>query len=134
MASPKAEGTVFNIHLTGNITGKTWDGDFRAKPILTFRDRLGVDRMRRELLGGDGTTADTEAAAAAKVISELAYRLTEWPEWWKESKGGLDLADVNVMQEVYKAAEKVENDYFTKLEADGKAAQEKLKELTVKPV
>jgi hypothetical protein len=83
--------------------------------------------MRRELLGGDGITNDPEAAATALVISELSFRLTEVPEWWKESQGGLNLSDPNVLREVYKAAEKVENDYFTKLETDAKAAEEKLK-------
>lgn len=128
MSAPsKAAGVPFNVHLTGNITGKTWDGAFRAKTLLTFRDKLNADRSRRELLGDAQGMVDGEAAAAALVISQLSVRLIEVPEWWKESKGGLDLEDPNVLEVVYKEAMKVEEDYLKKVEAEGKATQEAMR-------
>lgn len=128
MSAPtKAVGVPFKVHVIGSTTGKLWPGDFRAKTILSFRDKLAADAGRRELLGGAAGNIDPEAAAAALVISQLSVRLTETPDWWKESKGGLDLEDANVLEAVYKEALKVEDDYLKQIEAEGKAAQEALR-------
>lgn len=123
MATAKpAEGISFEVHVRGNITGKTWDGSFRAKPLLTFRDQLNIDKLRRDFVGTDGSNAAPEAFSTAVVLSELAFRLTETPEWWKESQGGLDLCDPNVVEEVYKKSKAIESEHVKKVEADGDAA------------
>ncbi|TAK97629.1 MAG: hypothetical protein EPO08_20995 [Rhodospirillaceae bacterium] len=123
----KAVGVPFKVHLIGATTGKAWPGEFRAKKSLSFRDKLAADAYRRELIGGVAGAVDGEAAAAALVISQLSVRLTECPEWWTASKGGLDLEDANVLESVYKEALKIEDDYLKQVEAEGKAAQEALR-------
>ena len=129
MSAPtKAIGVPFKVHVVGTLTNKTWAGDFRAKHLLTFRDKMNADRLRRELIGDAQGGIDVEAAAAAMVISQLSVRLTETPEWWKEAKGGLDLEDPNVLEVVYKTTMKVEDDYLQKVEAEGQAAQNALRE------
>jgi hypothetical protein len=117
-----AEGTSFDIHVRGNVTGKTWDGTFRAKPLLTFRDQLNVDKLRRDLVGPNSDGAAPEAFSTAVILAELAFRLTETPEWWKESKGGLDLCDPNVVEEVYKRVKDIETGHLKKVEDEGKSA------------
>jgi hypothetical protein len=127
-ATKTPEGTPFSIHVVGDVTGKTWAGAFRAKPGLSFRDKLNSDRMRRELLGNDAASATTESHVTATVISALSVRLTEAPEWWTEAKGGLELQDFNVLEEVYKKSVEVEDAHTKKVEDEGKAAGEKLRE------
>lgn len=123
-ATSKAIGVQFKIHVVGTVTGKTWSDTFRAKQTLTFRDKLAADRLRRELLG-DGGGADTEAAAAALIVSQLSVRLTEAPEWWKNS--GLDMEDPNLLRAVYDAAMKVEDDYMAEVTKEGETAKAALK-------
>jgi hypothetical protein len=127
MAIKTADGVAFDIHVKGNRTGKTWAGAFRAKTVLPFRDRIARDKYRRELLGPDAHNADPEVVAQAVIISELSVRLVEAPEWWKEKRGGLDLADENVLQEVYQAALKVEDDALAAIDAEGSEAVEQLR-------
>jgi hypothetical protein len=123
MATAKpAEGVQFSIHMPGDTTGKTWAGDFRAKELLTFRDKLNADRLRRELVGDAPGPVDPEAAASALILSQLSVRLTEVPEWWKEAKGGLLLADWNVIDKVYTEAMAIEDAHLKKLRAEGEAA------------
>jgi hypothetical protein len=122
MATKPVEGVAFEVHVKGVATGKTWDGKFRAKALLTFREQMASDRLKREYTGPD--CIDGDILAQATIISELAFRLTETPEWWRESKGGLDLSDSNVLTEVYKAAKQVEDDHLKSLTSDGEKAKE----------
>lgn len=131
MASKLAEGTPFEIHVRGSVTGKTWSGKFRARPLLTFRHQMNVDKLRREF-AGTAEGAIPEVVITASVLAELAYRLTETPEWWKESQGGLDLCDPNVVEDVWKQAKKVETDHIAAIETEGKAAVEALREVKEK--
>lgn len=129
MAQAKTpEGVLFSIHLVGDTTGKLWTGEFRAKPILTFRERLQSDRMKRELLGGDGAGASTESVVYSSLIGDLTVRLTEAPEWWKESQGGLNLQDYNVLEAVYDEAKKVEKAHVSTVQEAGKKAEAALRE------
>jgi hypothetical protein len=131
MATKPVEGTAFEVHVKGVATGKTWDGTFRAKPLLTFREQMTADKMQRELVGPDATNADVISQAI--IISELQFRLTETPEWWKENGNGLNLSDPNLLEEVYKAARKVSEDYFSTLNGDAEKAREPVKEALAKP-
>jgi len=129
--APPAEGIAFEVHVRGNVTGKTWDGAFRAKPLLSFREQLNVDKLRRELVGPDQAGAAPEMFSTAVVLSELAFRLTDVPEWWKESKGGLDLCDPNVVEQVYKKTKAIETEHLKKVEAEGEDAVAGLRNVTV---
>jgi hypothetical protein len=127
MATKPVEGEAFEVHVKGVATGKTWDGKFRAKPLLTFREQMLADKMRREFTGTD--VQDPDIVAQATIISELAFRLTEVPEWWRSNGGGLDLSDPNVLTEVYREAKKVEEDHAKSLTAEGEAARQSIKGL-----
>jgi hypothetical protein len=117
----KVEGEPFEIHVVGNVTGKTWDGKFRAKAVLTFREQMQADKMRREFTGPDVT--DPDIAAQAIILSDLFYRLTDAPEWWRANANGMDLSDPNVLKEVFEGAKKVESDYLEKVKAEAEKAR-----------
>jgi len=129
MAQAKTpEGTLFSIHVVGDTTGKLWVGDFRAKAVMTFRDKLNSDRLKRDLLGADAPGASSEAIVSSTIIGDLSVRLTETPEWWSSTKGGLDLADFNVLEAIYLAAKDVESAHVKSVEDAGKKAETALRE------
>jgi hypothetical protein len=91
----------FTVNLTGETTGENYTGKFSCKKRLSFREQLAIDQRRRELLGPQGGTATLRAEQAANFIAVLSVRLVEVPSWWKNSDGGLDLADDSVLGGVY---------------------------------
>lgn len=133
MATKPLEGVAFEVHEKGNVTGKTWDGKFRAKAVLTFREQMAADRLRREFLGGNGQGADADVLVEARILSELPFRLTEAPEWWKSNGGGMDLADANILKAVWEGAVKVEEEHLANLAKEGAEAQKVVVEDKDKP-
>jgi len=129
MIDPKGER--FTVHVDkGNVTGLTWNGDFRAKAILSFSDQMRADRLKRDMLGpGPYDGVDGEVLAQAIMLSSLAVRLTEWPKWWIN---GTEHSDTNLLQEVYNNVIRIRDEYFVKMEADGKKDQEELKQIAEK--
>ena len=120
--------TPFEIKETGDATGELWFGRFVAKQRLSLRDQLNRDKIRRDLLGEMGGSADVRAASIAMIVSELIVRLVEFPDWWKEQANGLDMADENVVVKVYDAAMKAESDANEARKAKAEAAKEALKQ------
>lgn len=119
----------FTITVTGEETGETFVGRFSAKNRITFREELNRDKIRRELVGEFGNSASERAALYAIMFAELAVRITESPDWWKASGGGLDLIDENVVLEVYKQAMKIEEDERKAIKKKGEDAEAELKKI-----
>lgn len=126
MADP--QGVQFELHVVGDETGDTFHDKFRAKEKLSWADQLAIDRMRRELLGPLGGEADLNVQQRAQVIAELTFRLTEFPEWWKNAHNGLDLVDDNVVLKVYEEAQRIRKEYLDRMKAKGEEAKKKLGE------
>jgi len=129
--SDKDNEEQFTVKVTGSVTGEQWYGVFKAKKRLSHRDRLNRDKLRRDLLGGDGKGAEVDAVSISEAIAEITIRLTESPKWWSESANGLDLADSNVISEVYQKVLKVEQEAFDLIKKKAEEAEKALKE-TVK--
>lgn len=102
MADP--QGVQFEISVVGEETLETFTGKFRAKERYSWQDQLNIDRYRRELLGANMAEATVDVYKRATIVAELAAYLTEAPQFWKESRGGLDLIDDNVVGKVYEEA------------------------------
>lgn len=122
------QGAVFEIHIIGEETGELFMGTFRAKEKLSWSDQLAIDRLRRELLGPLGHEADVVTQNRALIISELTFRLTETPEWWKNSRGGLDLIDNNVILIVYEKTKEVREKWIDAQKVKGETARKALAE------
>ena len=126
MAIVEKSGTPFDVHVDkGDVTGKCWDGAFRAKLVLSFMDQIRVDRIKRDLLGpGPYDGADSEAVAMASILADIQVRLTDAPTWWE---GGANHSDTNLLMEVYRGAKKVAQDHIDQMTKEGEKAQEKLR-------
>ena len=92
-------------------------------------DRLKIDTIRRELLGPNpaGQEVNDDANAISIMLSTLRVRVLKAPSWWTESAHGAELADENILAEVYTAAMKAEAE-LTK--ATIKAGEDAKKTLT----
>lgn len=100
-------GESFSISEVGSETHKTWAGDFRVKVRLSWRDQLQQDQIRRELIGKDPEHASQDAIAMALIVSELQVRVIDGPEWWRDTRGGLDFYDDNVILKIYEECKRV---------------------------
>ena len=118
----KQDPNVFSfvVDLTGESSGDNYKGKFSSKLLLSHREQLFQDRERRRLLGENPEQASVRAMNQAQVFSELRIRLVETPSWWKDSDGGLDLVDDDVVAGVYakvkEALEEYELERFKKVE------------------
>ena len=111
----------------GTISGERYDGTFAAKKCLALEDHISADRMYRDLLGGQNPQFANQAASdIAAIVAELSVRLTEWPKWWPETRGGLKLKDSNVLTEIFEGAKKVQDDDQAARTAAAKKAKEQL--------
>jgi hypothetical protein len=117
------EGQTFAIHIIGDETAETFTGTFRAKEKVSQGDILAIDSRRRELLGVNGFEAPPDIQRRASIIAELTYRLIEWPDFWKQSRFGLDIVDDNVLLEVYDKTQKVRENWLTEQKKKGEAAR-----------
>jgi hypothetical protein len=130
MADPVGE--AFEIHVVGEETCETFTGKFRAKQKLSWADQLAISRYCRELLGVNAAEADVYTQHRAMVISELSARLSESPEWWRTSRGGLDLVDDNVAMAVYDKAVEVRTKWLEVQKKKGEEAKKALAEKQAK--
>ncbi len=123
-----ADITSFSVNIIGDKTGKQWVGDFKVKTLLSHRDDFMRDMKRREFLGPiNPQLADAYTLNAAEAFGELSVRIVEAPAFWKESGGGLDLIDNNVVREIYNQAMAAEKAVLDKVKAEAEKSKEELR-------
>lgn len=127
--------TSFTIHEKGEITGSMFDGVFKTKLRLSFRDRLRRDQLRRQYLGEGpvGAPIDPDTASTATIFSELGVRLLDAPKWWRDADSGVDLHDDNIAIAVYQKALKAESDAIKALAGAGERAKTEVVQKTPPP-
>lgn len=126
MSKASPNQAEFTINLDGDVTGEKWHGKFTVKTRLSHSDHLLIDSLRRKYLGANPESASPRALSTAQAFSELAVRIVEAPPWWINN--GMDLADDNLITEVYESAVKAENDAIEEIKkkaAEAKKALEK---------
>jgi hypothetical protein len=121
----------FTVSVTGDTSGEKWYGLFKVKTRLSHRDQLQRDKVRRELLGTDGANASVRARDQAEIFSQLAVRVVDAPSWWRDNGNGLDLADDNLISEVYSASVKAEVDSLEAIKKAGEQAASELAAVTL---
>ncbi len=124
MATTKYESS-FTISVSGDASGELYRGLFKVKTLMSHRDHLDRDRLRREYLG-PGATQDNvspRALSTAEAFSQLQVRILEAPSWWTTSNNGLSLADDNVVGEIYEAALKAEADRVAEVQKKAEEAK-----------
>ena len=91
----------FSIAERGEVSGQMFNWSFTAKRMLSIRDRITKDGIRRQLTGDRPQDAEQNTLMRAEMLAMLQVALIETPKAWKESGGGLDLFDDNVLVVLY---------------------------------
>jgi hypothetical protein len=127
------ETKSFTVRITGDRTGELYPGEFSAYRRLTHRQELLRDKINRELLGNNPTGASERAISQAEILAELQVSVVDAPTWWKECNGGLDLADDNVIQTLYKHVMEIKLEAINEVKKKAEEATKDLKEFVETP-
>jgi hypothetical protein len=121
------ETTVpITIDVIGQRTGNPYNGKFLVKMVLTRRENFIADERRRMIVGTNPLGVAPSLNGEAYMLGQLFVRILEGPKWWKDSDGGLDLEDENVIGELYRLIDLKVNESEADLSKEGKQAVEKL--------
>lgn len=93
----------FQLDYTGEITGKRYEGTFTVKCVLNMAEKRKLE-IERSGLSADLTNPTGNLNAIALVVSNLRVRVTDAPDWFKQSIMSLDILDEDVLFEVYSKA------------------------------
>ena len=96
---PKRERT-FQFESVGNDTGRKYEGKFTVKTILKIREKHQLE-LEKTILQADTKSPTAGLRGISNVLAELRVRVVDGPEWWKQSEGGADLDDENVLLDLY---------------------------------
>lgn len=118
---------IFSISVVGDESGTPFSGDFTVKTLLSRKEHLQADRIRRELIGPNPTDASARSVSDSIMFSQLAVRIVKAPKWWTDADNGTELADTNVVEEVFTLAIKKENERKEEVKNAAEEAAKRLK-------
>jgi len=122
----------FVLDIIGDNTGEKLVGNFDAKLRLSHRDQLNKDQLRRQIVGDKPDQATKDSMMRAEILSHLSLSLVDSPKWWKESSGGLDLYDDNVIFDLYDLVVKGQSKAIEEVIKKGEEAKADLKKVVTK--
>ena len=99
MDLPKNE-TVFDFDYTGGTTGKKYDGQFTVVCILNMAKKHALEIEKTRLMADFSNPTETLFGLAV-ILGNLRVRIVQSPEWWKQSQGGFNLMDEDVLVALY---------------------------------
>lgn len=121
----------FCIDVVG-ATGERYNGVFQAKPLLSHREKLRMDEIRRSLLGQDnGQVANEYAIRIANIFSKIYSHVTVAPAFWTTKNNGLDLLDEEPVMAVLEKVIEIQDEVTKAITKSGEEAKE---EIAGKPV
>lgn len=116
----------FSVDVKGAVTNKQYRGLFSVRVKTTHRDTIRQDEIRRSVLGESPQHASIEAQQLAHAYAYLATRIVDAPPWWKETDGGLNCEDDEVLIEVNNACVAAITKERTPLVKEAEKAREEL--------
>jgi hypothetical protein len=128
----KLSSFSFSIAEKGEVTGETYAWSFTAKEMLTVRDRINKDSIRRSLLGDRPQDATPDTQVRAEIISHLQVSLIETPKDWRDAANGLDLYDENILMGVYEKVVEKQSEVMARVEKDAAEDKGKLRKVARK--
>lgn len=121
----------FTIHIIGEVTGETFAGEFTAYKFLSSRLAFRKDQLLRSYLAGENPMISGQVDGATKM-AVVQTCLASSPDWWKESGYGLELLDLNVVDEVYKQIQDIQEEALKTVQKRAAKAAPELPELAAK--
>jgi hypothetical protein len=118
---PKNEKS-FDIDMHGDVTGLHYKGTFTARCVLSIASRHAMELEKTRLMA-DYANPSNGLAGIAIALSSIRAKIVEGPAWWKDSDGGANLLDENVIFRLYDECNKLEAAWRKELKKDGEEAQ-----------
>lgn len=122
------EVEIFTFEIIGDSTGEKYFGTFECLKRLSHGRQLAKDRIVRDLLGPNSGDASVRAKSQADIIASCQVSLLKCPDWLKEAKYGLELADDNVLAELEKNIVTIQAKALLEIQKKADAAKDSLKE------
>lgn len=120
----------FQFDLVGNVSKKRYMGEFSCK-IPTIKDQAMIAKFEAMLNGEFPVYLNQGVLNIHKKVAYLKYTLTESPKFWRESEGGYNLMDPNIIDGVYDEVMAFEEKWYKTIwgepggEAEGDTSEEK---------
>ena len=106
--------SVFDIDVVGDTTFKKYDGQFTCRCVLTMGQKHAMELEKTRLLGNYANPTE-DLVGIAIIFANLRAKVTDGPEFWKQSQGGTSIKDENVLVEIYNKILKAENEWREKV-------------------
>ena len=114
----------FVINVTGASTGRLYEGLFKAKPLLSHREKIRQDVLRRRILETEGGAVPGEDANnIANIFSKIWVHVTEAPSWWKDARDGIELLDEEPVIAVLNEVLRVQKEMQDSMQKQGEEAK-----------
>lgn len=104
----------FQIDLLGSITKRKFAGEFVCK-IPTIKDQALIGKHEAYLNGEFPVYLNESILKVHKRIAYLKYTLVEVPRFWKNSDGGYELRDPNIIEAVYDEVIRFEEKWYLQI-------------------
>jgi len=114
--------SVFDFNFTSDL-GNKYDGRFTVLAVLDMKTKHRLELEKTRLLGNYANPTD-ELAGISIMLATLRIRIVDAPEWWKQSDGGYNLSDFDVLSALYEKTIAAEAEWRTKLKEKAKKLQE----------
>lgn len=92
----------FTIDEYGDVTAERFQGKFSLKTVLSHREQLRRDELRRLYLGAfNQADPSPRANNQSDILSEINIRIDGdkgCPSWWKDADMGLNLKDDSILK------------------------------------
>ena len=104
----------FIISLTGEFTRTKFEGEFKCR-IPNNETKTKVSKYRAMLNEGLDDHLDIGTRNYHQMIAYLKYTLVKFPDFWEETNSGMQLYDVNIVEEVYNKVLAFEEEWVSKV-------------------
>ena len=104
---------TFEFNKKGKNSGVLYAGNFTYKRLTIGSQNKAA--VYTATMNGDLKNLDTTTRSINEMLGWLRYGLIDYPEWWSDSEYGLDLYDVDIVQELYNKVMKFEMNWIKKL-------------------
>lgn len=122
MELPKNEAT-FILDEIGETTGNKYEGKFTVLCALNMAKKHQLELEKTRLLADFANPTDGLAGIAI-ILANLRTKIVDAPEWWKQSGGGLDIMDEDILLKVYNKIKDKEVEWREAIKNKGKQSEE----------
>jgi hypothetical protein len=114
---------VFEVDCVGEITGKRYEGKFTVLCSLNIGQKHALALEKTRLLGNYPSPTE-DLIGLATLLATLRTKITDGPEWWKQSRGGSTLEDEEIVVVIYEKIQEAERAWREDLKQKAQKAQE----------